>query len=196
MLYDRPQYSLFKPDYSLEEKHDLFLRLQKIYSALNPHLDNDNFTLNHTLFTKERLELETTPMDRKVQLKLGRPALIVSGTSWTEDEDFQLLFDALWNFDQNHAARIISAPADVKLICIITGKGPLKKYYEDKIKSYCFKHTKFVFPWLKAEDYPLLLASADLGICLHKSSSGLDLPMKVVDMFGNKLPACAFNYPW
>ena len=60
----------------------------------------------------------------------------------------------------------------------ITGKGPQKSYYLEEIKKRNFKFISIVTPWLEVEDYPKLLGSATLGISLHSSSSGLDLPMK------------------
>lgn len=118
----------------------------------------------------------------------NRPFLIMSSTSWTEDEDFSLLLNALSDYDD---LDVESLP---NIICVITGKGPLKDFYINIVSRKDWQKVTIVMPWLTSEDYPKMVGSADLGISLHTSSSNLDLPMKIIDMFGCAVPALSIKY--
>ncbi|KAK5221059.1 mannosyltransferase [Exophiala xenobiotica] len=126
-------------------------------------------------------------IDRKVRL-------VVSSTSWTADEDFELFLDALCSYS---ASATSSHPQLPELAVVITGKGPLKQHYLEKIRKLrsgdALEMVNIYTDWLSFEDYALLLGSADLGVSLHTSSSGVDLPMKVVDMFGVGLPVAGWS---
>jgi len=82
--------------------------------------------------------------------------------------------------------QVLDDLGDRRIHLIITGKGPNKEKFRLWInaKRLFWKKLKVDQIWLEIEDYPKMLAVADLGICLHYSSSGLDLPMKVIDMYG------------
>ncbi|KAF6766428.1 mannosyltransferase [Ephemerocybe angulata] len=127
-----------------------------------------------------------------------RPAILVSSTSWTPDEDFSILLQALAIYELR--AQELSRPGSEgtlpKLLAIVTGKGPLKQKYMEEVNEMqkSWDWVRCISLWLEAEDYPVLLGGADLGVSLHSSSSGLDLPMKIVDMFGCGLPVCALNF--
>ncbi|XP_071948728.1 chitobiosyldiphosphodolichol beta-mannosyltransferase-like [Antedon mediterranea] len=179
-LYDRPP-EIFK-ETPLTQKHELFLKLSEDYFGFG-----DGSTRGiKTAFT------EDTRSSGVVE-KSDRPALVISSTSWTEDEDFSILLGALELYEKAKIAGGKSSHLP-NLVCAITGKGPQKKFYQQEIAKMNFKHVNICTPWLAAEEYPLLLGSADIGVCLHTSSSGLDLPMKVVDMFGCGLPVCAIDF--
>ncbi|KAI9847575.1 MAG: mannosyltransferase [Sclerophora amabilis] len=127
-------------------------------------------------------------------LAQGTTRLLVSSTSWTPDEDFSLLLDALVRYSTIATERQQSLPT---ILAVITGKGPQKEYYVSRISSLAkeqrLEKVTVITTWLSNADYAALLGSADLGVSLHKSSSGLDLPMKVVDMFGAGLPVVGWN---
>jgi len=127
-----------------------------------------------------------------IALRADRPALLVSSTSWTADEDFDLLLEALKFYDD--ALLQEGYGNRPRILLIVTGKGDLRERYSQRMRNANLHYVQMCTLWLAPEDYPTLLASADLGICLHTSSSGLDLPMKVVDMFGCGLPVCAVQF--
>ena len=174
---------------SLHAQHDLWLRLEsapsmlptaQLYEWLNVQQSHNN-----TLFT-------ITQSDGTIVKRSDRPATIISSTSWTADEDFSVLTNALVQYDEmSQSQHNTQLP---KLLCIITGKGPLQQSYLNSISSLHFVNVRIITTFLPSADYPLILASVDLGISLHQSSSGLDLPMKVVDMYGCELPVCAVEF--
>ena len=184
VLYDRPS-DRYKP-ISNEDKHKLFCKLSEAYPF------EANQTESETKFT------ELDP-NGSVVLKNDRPAILFSSTSWTEDEDFSILLNALRLYndyvdqDINESGSVGSGLPNI--FCVITGKGPMKDNYLEEINRLNLAHVTFVTPWLQAADYPKMVACGDIGVCLHTSSSGLDLPMKVVDMFGCQLPALAVGFP-
>mmetsp|Transcript_30262 Transcript_30262/g.59097 ORF Transcript_30262/g.59097 Transcript_30262/m.59097 type:complete len:510 (+) Transcript_30262:53-1582(+) len=171
VLYDKPPASFRRA--TNEEARDLLMRLE-----------TDGVVRCHDFFH-----------DGTCKLRSDRPAMIVSSTSWTPDEDFGVLLKALVTFDAAlEQASEATGGASSRAVVIVTGKGPLKQQFEQQIAATGFKRVSVKTAWLRAEDYPVLLGTADLGVCLHYSSSGLDLPMKVVDMFGCELPVCAVRY--
>ncbi|EFJ50907.1 hypothetical protein VOLCADRAFT_57730 [Volvox carteri f. nagariensis] len=203
VLYDRPP-AFFKRT-GLPVLHTLFRKL-------GPTLEQpafDDFLARRTSQvassrTQESAEVTVVSVKRSGQaasLRPDRPAVVVSSTSWTPDEDFSILLDAAVRYDQLASE---SAPGEGSgsnagdmlpdLLLLITGKGPQKDMYLSRIASMSFKKVAIRALWLEANDYPLLLGAADVGVSLHASSSGLDLPMKVVDMYGSGLPVCALSY--
>ncbi len=176
-LPDRPVKGLFKFLNELEA-NDLYKNYpNELYSLIDTHLpENKNL----------------------------KPIVMISSTSWTPDEDFSMLLDAFIKTEEMIKESIedktqkniynITEDKIKKILFLITGRGPMRDKFMDKVSEANFKYFDVKSIWLESDDYPKLLSLVDLGISLHYSSSGIDLPMKVVDMFSGCLPVASVYY--
>ncbi len=127
-------------------------------------------------------------------IDVAHTAVAVTATSWTADERLDMLLDAVELLD----AKISSgAPFAGKFALVITGKGDARVSFERRIARMHLASGKcaiFTTYFESFRDYACMLGSANVGISMHASSSGFDLPMKVVDMYGCQLPVCSIRY--
>jgi beta-1,4-mannosyltransferase len=120
---------------------------------------------------------------------------IVCPTSWTEDEDFDVAIEAVLRLeDRIRGWEASAARRFPDLVILVTGDGARRSEFERRFAGLPARRIQLRARWLEPEDYPRVVGSADLGLCLHRSSSGLDIPMKVADLFGAGVPVCALDY--
>ena len=207
VLQDRPPE--FFHSTSLQVKHELMMKLrddmelscpvlkQMRLDAASTSSDGDGHKHEYeemTIFTK----CSYVNGSKKVIPQDNQPALLISSTSWTPDEDFSILLNALVEFNHKRKKQKEEQNEEKSslphVVVIVTGKGPQKAMYQSKIAKLKLEHVSIITMWLEAKDYPLLLGCSDLGISLHVSTSGFDLPMKIYDFFGCEVPVCAVSF--
>nr|CCC94351.1 unnamed protein product [Trypanosoma congolense IL3000] len=125
---------------------------------------------------------------------------IVASTSWTPDDDYSMVVDALKRVDQRLLSNSSQRGGELEpfksVWLLVTGKGESRWRFEAavaeaKLSSFVTVTTMYMQSY---EHYAMALGAADVGLCMHNSSSGLDLPMKAVDMLGSGLPVVALWY--
>jgi len=169
-----------KSRFGLKDTHVLYDRPAAIFVPIN-HVDRERY--RQALLTR-------------LGIHAGTVGLIVCPTSWTEDEDFDVVIDAVLRLEDRvrgwEAAGAGRRFPDLAIL--VTGDGARRVEFERRFAGLPARRVHLRARWLEPEDYPHVVGSADLGLCLHRSSSGLDIPMKVADLFGAGVPVCALDY--
>jgi beta-1,4-mannosyltransferase len=132
----------------------------------------------------------------RLGVRLSAAGFIVCPTSWTDDEDFDVVIEAVAQLEDRirgwEAAAANRRFPD--LVILVTGDGARRLQFERRFAGLPARRVQLRTRWLDPDEYPRVVGSADLGLCLHRSSSGLDIPMKIADLFGAGVPVCALDY--
>lgn len=115
------------------------------------------------------------PQDMTLSRENGdpdRPAFLISPTSWTVDEDFTLLLNALEHCDAEIAREEEGTNDRIfpDIVVLITGNGPTRSIHEQRIASLVLHRISIRTAWFSEDDFPVVLGCCDLGICLHTPS--------------------------
>jgi beta-1,4-mannosyltransferase len=166
------------------------------------------FGVTHAQVLYDRPASAFAPIDRadrerfrqalfaRLGIRANTVGFIVCPTSWTEDEDFDVVIETVMRLEE----RIRGWEAGESgrrfpdLVILVTGDGERRAEFERRFAGLPARRIQLRARFLEPEDYPRVVGSADLGLCLHRSSSGLDIPMKIADLFGAGVPVCALDY--
>ena len=132
----------------------------------------------------------------RLGIRANTVGFIVCPTSWTEDEDFDVVIEAVMRLEERIRGWEAGSNARrfPELVILVTGDGARRAEFERRFAGLPARRIQLRARFLEPDDYPRVVGSADLGLCLHRSSSGLDIPMKIADLFGAGVPVCALDY--
>jgi beta-1,4-mannosyltransferase len=132
----------------------------------------------------------------RLGIRASTVGFVVCPTSWTEDEDFDVVIEAVMHLEERVRGWEAgdSARRFPELVILVTGDGARRAEFERRFAGLPARRIQLRARFLEPEDYPRVVGSADLGLCLHRSSSGFDIPMKIADLFGAGVPVCALDY--
>jgi beta-1,4-mannosyltransferase len=166
--------------FGVKQAHVLYDRPASAFTAID-RADRERF--RQALFARLGIRASTV-------------GFIVCPTSWTEDEDFDVVIEAVMRLEERiRGWEAGSSPRRFpELVILVTGDGARRAEFERRFAGLPARRIQLRARFLEPEDYPRVVGSADLGLCLHRSSSGLDIPMKIADLFGAGVPVCALDY--
>lgn len=156
-------------------------------AACVPDLDADQYDCDRL----GDLPTRVPPAWEEAMSELPHPLpLVVAPSSWSADDDWRLLLDACRILD----GRVAHHGGGTLFAMVLTGRGPARQAFEEALAGEHFHHLCVATAWLHPDDYRNLLGIADLGLSLHRSASGVDLPIKVVDLFQAGTPVAMLRY--
>lgn len=135
------------------------------------------------------LPMRHLPNPEKVRPDRDERITIMTGTSFTEDEELPMIEEAAVALD--HLATAGRIPP---ITFIVAGDGDRREELERKWHALPLRHVRFEFGWFRQDEYQRRLRQSTIGLSLHRSTSNLDLPMKVSDMIGAGLPMLVLDY--
>src|SRR4029077_15297161 len=166
------------------------------------------FSVKQATVLYDRPASAFTPIDRgererfrqavfaRLGIRASTVGFIVCPTSWTEDEDFDVVIEAVMRLEERirgwEAGN--SSRRFPELVILVTGDGARRAEFEWRFAERPARGIQRRPRFPEPKDYPRVVGSADLGLCLHRSSSGLDIPMKIADLFGAGVPVLALDY--
>ncbi len=118
--------------------------------------------------------------------------LAVAPTRWTADEDVDLLIETLERTDRG--LRSVARDGEPRLVVLLTGTGDGRTAFEQRLARRQFSAIAVTTACLSPADNAQVTAAASLGLCLHQSSSGLDLPIELSDFRGAGVPVCVYDF--